>query len=81
MPLAVAFYFQRDVCSCTDLPARIGLALLVAGGATIAWWVARPAGRREPPAALTVIGGVAGLTAVALGTIRVVQEIGRILAG
>lgn len=81
LPLAVGIYFVPSVCGCSEPPVPIGLALLVAGGATVGWWVARARGRDEPPPALRIVGGLAVLTAVALGTLRVAEEVGRILAG
>ncbi len=79
LPLAVGFYFSREVCGCGEPPVAIGLALLVAGATTVAWWVARARGRRQPATSLAVVGGLAVVTGVAFGTLRLAEEVGRIL--
>lgn len=79
LPLAVGFYFSRDVCGC-EPQVPVALAILVAGGATVAWWVARAGGPSHPPKSLKVLGGVAVLAGVVFGTLRVAEEVGRILA-
>jgi protein-S-isoprenylcysteine O-methyltransferase Ste14 len=56
-------------------PIRAGLALLVVGLCTLAWWLLRLRGRSEPPRALTSLGRVAVLLATALGFLTALPHV------
>jgi hypothetical protein len=78
LPLALGFYFSRDVCFCADPPVPIGLAILLAGGATVGWWVARTGGATRPPAVVAGVGRLAVLAGVALGMLLLTSELATI---
>jgi len=81
LPLAVGFYLSSETCGCLNPPSAIGWALLAVGGTTAASWAIRVAtGRTEAPAALMAVGRLGLIAAVGLGTVRVVDDVARILA-
>jgi len=81
LPIAVGFYLSSETCVCANPPSAIGLALLAVGGATAVTWANRiESGRSEPPPAVSAIGRLGLLAAVGLGTIRIADELARILA-
>jgi hypothetical protein len=62
-------------------PVGAGLALLVAGGITVAAWLARIAtGRLEPPRALQLMGTSALVVAVGVGGSLLAGQVGAVLA-
>ncbi len=79
LPFAAGSYFSRDFCFCPDPPMPIGLAILVAGGATVAWWVARTRGSPKPPPAVVVVGRLAVVAGVAVGTLLLAGQVTAIL--
>lgn len=80
LPAAVGTYFSPDFCFCARPAVPVGAALAMAGAATVVWWVLRARRVSEPPAWLTVIGRVALVAAVALGSLRLAEEIIEIVA-
>jgi hypothetical protein len=79
LPLAVGLYLFGETCGCGQPPVAMGMALLVTGGATLAWWAMRAGGIREPPASLAIVGGVALAAAVVFGLLRLGEDVGRIV--
>jgi hypothetical protein len=79
LPAAVGFYFSADACGCVEAPVPVGLAILVAGVATVAWWVARARGAERPQAGVRIVGELALVAAVALGSARLIGEIAAIV--
>lgn len=57
----------------------VGLAFLVAGGATLVWWGLRSRGHTSPPRALTLVGRAALVAIVVLGTIDLAPEVSEAL--
>lgn len=80
LPIAIGFYLAPETCGCANPPRYVGWALVLVGGATVAGWAAWVgAGRSDPSPMLLVLGRVALLAALSLGTVRVVDELTRIL--
>lgn len=79
-PLALGAFFSTDGCGCSEPQRLVGIALFVAGGATIAGWVQTAAPDGSGPSAMVRRAGMAGLAAATLlGAVRVVSESARIL--
>ena len=57
----------------------LGLAFLIAGGATFAWWGMRLRGVIAPPRNLTLMGRIGLVLLLALGTIDLVPEVSEAL--
>ena len=81
LPSAIGAYFSSELCRCSDPPRLIGSALVVAGLATLASWVAWVrTGHVEPEWRVRAVGTAAVVVGVGLGATRLVGEIARILA-
>ncbi len=57
----------------------LGLALLVAGGATLAWWGLRLRGVTDPPRTVTLVGRIGLAAILVIGTIDLVPEVSQAL--
>ena len=80
VPGAIGFYFGTNGCGCSDPPASTGVALLVAGLATLTWWALRIAtGRSTVPPPVAWAGRAALIAAAVTGSLRIVSEVGAIL--
>ena len=79
LPIAVGFYFSRDVCRCSESSWPMGLAIVVAGFATVAWWLARAKGASRPPTITAIVGALAVVAGVGLGLVQLVGQVGAIL--
>lgn len=66
-PVVVAGYFTAD--------ARLGLALVALGFATLAWWVLRSRGNAHKPLPLLITGGAALAAASLFGAIELAAEV------
>jgi len=78
--LTVIAFFSEPFAS-GPMPVGVGWALLVTGFATVALWARRISGRPGPaPRSLVLLGRASLVAAVALGTLHVALEIGRIYA-
>jgi hypothetical protein len=79
-PFIIAAYFVGEE-STFRRPVEVGLALLVLGAATLAWWALRLRGGQEvAPRALVAIGRGALAIGVLLGAAKLAAEISAILA-
>ena len=72
---------RARACSSADRPrTMLGLAFLVAGGATVAWWGMRLRGAVDAPRTLTLVGRIGLVLAIlVLGTLDLVPEVSRAL--
>lgn len=67
LPIVIGGYFTAD--------ARLGLALLGVGLATLAWWALRSQGHASRPSQLLIAGRAALLVAVVLGVLDLAPEV------
>jgi hypothetical protein len=74
LPIAMSIFFDAR----SGVPA-VGLALVVTGFATLAWWVLRYRGETRPPPRLLVVGSAALVTAVVLGAAALIPEVAEAL--
>jgi hypothetical protein len=75
LPVAVAAFFSERACLCAIAPLPLGVPLLVAGGATLAWWVQQTRGRPHPSALVRFAGRAGLIGSVALGGSIVATEV------
>lgn len=67
LPIVILGFFDAD--------ARLGLALVGVGLATLAWWALRLKGRERPPSVLVIAGRSALLAAVVFGVLELAPEV------
>ncbi len=72
LPVVVSILlFQSEYAA----PLRVGWALAIAGGCTVAWWALRAMGRSQPPMTLRLAGTGSLVVALVLGVATSVPHI------
>jgi hypothetical protein len=79
LPMVIGVYLSTEQCGCGSAPVPIGMALFVAGVATVAWWYVRARGQPKPPRSLAIVGSGAVLVALLFGAMRFASDVGQIL--
>jgi hypothetical protein len=78
-PIVIGVYLSTEQCGCGSAPVPIGMALFVAGLATVVWWYLRARGQPKPPRPLAIVGRGAVLVAVVFGALRLASDVGQII--